>query len=160
MCTGTRLKGSTGGSNLDRDKAPRPAAEYKQLRTLLLALEDRIAAAVGKGETESVQPGEALFDLLASLKITERTAEMIRGEFILIRVWAIGLTSCFVHYRKIREEPLGLSTPRSTLTAYRGSTEAARRVTSPPRRYSPSPKVTSWRCTTYVWRRRAGARDE
>jgi hypothetical protein len=84
LCTGTRLKGSTGGSNLDRDKAPRPAAEYKQLRTLLLALEDRIAAAVGKGETESVQPGEALFDLLASLKITERTAEMIRGEFILI----------------------------------------------------------------------------
>ena len=84
MCTGTRLKGSTGGSNLDRDKVPRPAAEYKQLRTLLLALEDRIAAAVGKGETESVQPGEALFDLLASLKITERTVEMIRGEFILI----------------------------------------------------------------------------
>ena len=68
MCTGTRLKGSTGGSNLDRDKAPRPAAEYKQLRTLLLALEDRIANAVGKGETESVKPGEALFDLLASLK--------------------------------------------------------------------------------------------
>ena len=96
MFAGTRLKGSTGGSNLDRDKAPRPAAEYKQLRTLLLALEDRIAAAVGKGETESVQPGEALFDLLASLKITERTAEMIRGEFILIRVWAIGVTPCFL----------------------------------------------------------------
>ena len=93
MCTGTRLKGSTGGSNLDRDKARRPAAEYKHLRTLLLALEDRIANAVGKGETESVKPGEALFDLLASLKITERTAEMIRGESIsLIRVWAIRLT--------------------------------------------------------------------
>ncbi len=70
-------RGAEGGA--DARKPPRPAAEYKQLRALLLALEDRVAAQVGRGGEESVEPGERLFELLASLKITEQTLEMIKS---------------------------------------------------------------------------------
>ena len=63
-----------------RGQPPRPAAEYKQLRALLLALEDRVAARVeGSAGEELVEPGERLFELLASLKITEQTLEMIKS---------------------------------------------------------------------------------
>ncbi|ACO67649.1 predicted protein, partial [Micromonas commoda] len=63
----------------DARKPPRPAAEYKQLRGVLLALEDKVAAQVGNNGEECVKPGEWLFELLASLKITEQTLEMIKS---------------------------------------------------------------------------------
>ena len=71
-------RGAEGGADA-RSQPPRPAAEYKQLRALLLALEDRVAARAGRGGEESVEPGERLFELLASLKITEQTLEMIKS---------------------------------------------------------------------------------
>ena len=75
---GTSLnRGADPGA--DARKPPRPAAEYKQLRGVLLALEDKVAAQVGNNGEECVKPGEWLFELLASLKITEQTLEMIKS---------------------------------------------------------------------------------
>ena len=75
------VNGNTRGAGGDADAKPkRRAVEYKQLRGILLALENKIAETLaggggggpnGKGADELVRPCEALFDMLAELRAVE-----------------------------------------------------------------------------------------
>jgi regulator of telomere elongation helicase 1 len=94
--------GGTGGVNAEAQQQKRKALEYKQLRGVLLALEGKIAGELaqaaeatpststggapqgapggggfprgGPNKAELVRPGEALFTMLASLRIVEEGA--------------------------------------------------------------------------------------
>ena len=75
------VNGNTPAAGGDADAKPkRRAVEYKQLRGILLALENKIAETLaggggggpnGKGGDELVRPCEAFFDMLAELRVVE-----------------------------------------------------------------------------------------
>ena len=75
------VNGNTRAAGGDADAKPkRRAVEYKQLRGILLALENKIAETLaggggggpnGKGADELVRPCEAFFDMLAELRVVE-----------------------------------------------------------------------------------------
>ena len=75
------VNGNKPAAGSDSDAKPkRRAVEYKQLRGILLALENKIAETLargggggpnGKGGDELVRPCEAFFDMLAELRVVE-----------------------------------------------------------------------------------------